>query len=96
LIYYLILKTMKKIIASLIEWEKYEIASNAARAPYFVVFNDKNYDKTIKNPFVSWWWAWFAVAELLKDEWCDLFIAWKFGWNLEEKLNEYGIKFDTK
>jgi len=85
---------MKKIIASLVEWENYEIASNAARAPYFVVFNDDNYEKTIKNPFVSGWWAWFAVAELLKNEWCDLFIAGKIWWNLKEKLEEYDIKFE--
>jgi len=44
---------MKKIIASLIEGEKYEIASNASRAPYFIVFNDDKYEKSIKNPFTS-------------------------------------------
>lgn len=84
---------MKKIIASLIEWSKYEIANNAARAPYFIFFNWDKYEKSIKNPFASWWWAGFAVAEFLKDEWCDLFIAWKVGGNLEEKLKEYNIKF---
>jgi len=87
---------MKTIIASLIEWENYEVATNAARAPYFVVFNWDNYEKSIKNPFVSWWWAGFAVAELLKDEWCELFIAWKIWWNLESKLNEYNIKYEIK
>ncbi len=87
---------MKKIIASLLEWEKYEVASNAARAPYFIVFNDDEYERSIKNPFVSWGWAWFAVAELLKQEKCDLFIAWKVGWNLEEKLDEYKIKYEIK
>jgi predicted Fe-Mo cluster-binding NifX family protein len=30
---------MKTIIASLIEGENYEIANNAARAPYFIVFD---------------------------------------------------------
>ena len=87
---------MIKIIASLIEWEKYEVASNAARAPYFIYFNWDKYEKSMKNPFVSGWWAGFAVAEFLKDEWCDLFIAWKIGWNLEEKLSEYNIKFEIK
>ena len=87
---------MKKIIASLIEGENYEVANNAARAPYFIVFNDEKYEKSIKNPFVSWGWAWFAVAELLNEEDCDLFIAWKFGWNLEEKLNEYKINYLIK
>ena len=74
---------MKKIIASLIDNEKYEVASNAARAPYFIIFIDDKYIETIKNPFISWGWAGFAVAELLKDNECDLFIAWKIGWNLE-------------
>jgi predicted Fe-Mo cluster-binding NifX family protein len=87
---------MKKIIASLLEWEKYEVASNAARAPYFIVFNNDKYEKSIKNPFVSWGWAGFAVAELLREEGCDLFVAWKVGWNLEEKLDEYGIKYEIK
>jgi len=32
---------MKKIIASLTEWINFEVASNAARAPYFVVFNNE-------------------------------------------------------
>jgi predicted Fe-Mo cluster-binding NifX family protein len=84
---------MKTIIASLVEWKNYETAVNAARAPYFVVFNWENYEKTIKNPFISWWWAGFAVAELLKNEWCELFIAWKIWENMESKLNEYNIKY---
>jgi hypothetical protein len=87
---------MKTIIASLTEWENYEIASNAARAPFFVVFEDSKYINTIKNPFTSWWWAWYAVAELLKKEWCELFIAWKIGWNLKSKLDEYSMKYEEK
>ncbi len=87
---------MKKIIASLVETENYEVANNAARAPYFIVFEDDKFIKSIKNPFVSWGWAGFAVAELLKDEWCELFIAWKIGGNLKDKLEEYEIKFEEK
>jgi predicted Fe-Mo cluster-binding NifX family protein len=44
---------MKTIIASLVEGENYEIASNAARAPYFIVFEDDKFIKSIKNPFVT-------------------------------------------
>lgn len=87
---------MKIIIASLLEGEKYEIANNAARAPYFVVFNSKTYQKTIKNPFVNWGGAWFAVAELLKDEWCEKFIAWKLWENLKNKLEEYNIYWEVQ
>lgn len=87
---------MKTIMASLVEWKKYEIANNAARAPYFVVFNWDEYEKTIKNPFTTWWWAWFAVAELLKDNWCEKFIAWKIWENLKWKLEEYNISYEEK
>jgi len=30
-----------------------DIAENAARAPYFLVFDDDKFIKSIKNPFVS-------------------------------------------
>ena len=85
---------MRKIIASLVEWEKYNISQNASRAPYFTVFENDKFVKSIKNPFVSWWWAWFAVADLLKKEWCKKFIAWKIWWNLKDKLDEYWIKYE--
>ncbi len=78
------------------EGQNYEIASNAARAPYFIVFEDDKYVKSIKNPFVSWGWAGFAVSELLKDEWCELFIAWKIGENMKGQLEEYGVKYEEK
>ena len=85
---------MKTVIASLVPGENYEIAQNAARAPYFVVFEDGKFVKSIKNPFVTWWWAWFAVAELLKEEWVNKFIAWKIWDNLKAKLEEYGIEYE--
>ena len=87
---------MKKIIASLVEGEDYEIAQNSARAPYFIVFEDDKFVKSIKNPFVSGWWAGFAVAELLKEEWCEKFIAWKIWDNLKNMLEEYGIEYEEK
>jgi len=87
---------MKTIIASLIKWENYQIANNAARAPFFIVFENDKYIKSIENPFKTGGWAWFAVAELLNDEWCNLFIAWKIWWNLQNKLEEYSIKIEEK
>lgn len=70
-----------------------EIAINAARAPFFLVFNDQDFIKSIKNPFVSWWGAWFAVADLLKDEWCELFIAKKIWDNMKNRLEEIWINY---
>ena len=84
---------MIKIIASSTEWENYNISNNAARAPYFIVFENDKYVKSIKNP-ISWWGAWPKVAKLLKDEGCNLFIAWKIWENLKEMLNTYWIKYE--
>jgi len=85
---------MRKIIASLVEWENYDISQNASRSPYFTVFENDKFIKSIKNSFISWGWAWFAVADLLKKEWCEKFIAWKIWENLKNKLNEYWIKYE--
>ncbi|MFK7780449.1 MAG: NifB/NifX family molybdenum-iron cluster-binding protein [Candidatus Gracilibacteria bacterium] len=87
---------MKTIIASLKEGENYEIAENAARAPYFVVLNGEEYEKTIKNPFTHGGGAGFAVAELLKDEGCEKFIAGKIGGNMKGQLDEFKITYEEK
>lgn len=85
---------MKTIIASLKWEENYEIASFAARAPYFVVFEDWVFSEVIKNPFTVWWWAGFWVAELLKEKNCGKFLAWKIWGNLRMKLEEYSIDYE--
>jgi predicted Fe-Mo cluster-binding NifX family protein len=87
---------MKKIIASLGKELSSWIASNSARALYFLVVENDVLIEVIDNPFKIWWWAWFAVAELLKDKWCDLFIAGKIWDNLEKKLKEYNINYEIK
>jgi predicted Fe-Mo cluster-binding NifX family protein len=33
--------------------ENSDIAENAARAPFFVVFDDNKFNKFIKNPFIT-------------------------------------------
>ena len=70
-----------------------EIAVNAARAPFFLIFNDQDFVKSIKNPFVSGWGAWFAAADLLKNEWCELFIAKKIWDNMKNRLGELWINY---
>ena len=87
---------MRKIVASLTDNKNSQIAENAARAPYFLVFEDDKLVKVIKNPFIVWWGAWFAVAQLLKDEEADVFVAKKVWPNLERLLNEYWIKIKLK
>ncbi len=85
---------MKKIIASLTEWPEYQIANQAARAPYFVVLEDWNYIKTISNPFTTGGWAWIAVADLLDKEWCDVFVAGNIWPNMKNYLEQYWIKYE--
>ena len=71
-----------------------DIAENAARAPYFLIFEDNKFIKSIKNPFVSGWWAGFAVAELLNNEWCEKFIAKKIWDNMKSSLDDYNILYE--
>ena len=83
---------MKKVIAALWPEKDAPIAENAARAPYFLVFENDNFVKAIKNPFTIWWGAWFAVAEMLKDIKADVFVAKKIWPNLKNLLDNYNIK----
>lgn len=74
--------------------EKADIAENAARAPYFLVFEDDKLVKVIKNPFTTWGGAGFAVADLLHDEWCKKFMAKKIGDNMKSALDNHGILYE--
>ncbi len=85
------MRTIKPILE---EDQNASIADNAARAPFFAIFDDDQFVKFVKNPFVSWWWAGFAVADLLKEEWCEKFIAKKIWDNMKNKLDEYGIVYE--
>jgi predicted Fe-Mo cluster-binding NifX family protein len=42
---------MKKVVASLGPNPNDPIAENAARAPYFLVFEDDKFVEAVKNPF---------------------------------------------
>jgi len=72
------------------------VAENAARAPYFLVFEDSRFVEAIKNLFTVWGGAWFAVAQMLKDMNVDVFVAKKVWPNLRQMLDEYGIKVEIK
>ncbi len=69
------------------------LADNAARAPFFLVFDDEHFVKSIKNPFVTWGGAGFAVVDLLKSEWCELFIAKKIWDNMKNALDNNAIAY---
>lgn len=74
--------------------EKADIAENAARAPFFVIFDDNKFVKSVKNPFTTWGGAGFAVADLLNNEWCDKFIAKKLWDNMKSALDNHNILYE--
>ncbi len=74
--------------------ENADIAENAARAPFFLVFDGDKFVKSIKNPFTTWGGAGFAVADLLHNESCEKFIAKKLGDNMKSALDNHGILYE--
>lgn len=74
--------------------EKSDIAINSARADYFAFFEDDKFIRFVKNPFTFWWGAGFAVADLLKNEWCEKIIVKKIWDNMKLKLEENGIIYE--
>jgi predicted Fe-Mo cluster-binding NifX family protein len=59
-----------------------------------LVFDDEKFVKSIKNPFTTWGGAGFAVADLLKDELCEKFIAKKLWGNMKSALDNHGILYE--
>lgn len=83
-----------KIIKPVLEENKdAALAENAARAPFFLVFDDETFVKSIKNPFVTWGGAGFAVVDLLKTEWCELFVAKNIWDNMKNALDDNAIAY---
>jgi predicted Fe-Mo cluster-binding NifX family protein len=70
------------------------VCSTAGRTPYFLLFENKNLIKVIKNPFAKGsGGAGFSVAHMLAKEKVNLVIAGKFGSNMIPVLEEKGIKY---
>jgi len=70
------------------------IAENSARAPFFLVFEDEKFIKTIKNPFTWGGGAGLASADLLKDVGCELFVAKKIWDKMKTALDRHGISYE--
>ena len=85
---------MKIAIAAEGKENSSEISVRGGRAPYYLVFENKELVEAIKNPFaIGSGGAGFSVAYLLADKKVDLVIAGKFGPNMERALEEKGLKF---
>ena len=86
-------KFSKIAIASTGKNEDSEVSPVAGRAPYFLIYENGNLVKTLKNPFaIGGGGAGFAVAKMLKDEGVELVAAGHYGENLIGALKEKGIK----
>jgi predicted Fe-Mo cluster-binding NifX family protein len=73
-----------------------EVCPTAGRAPYYLIFENKELIKTIKNPFVKGrGGAGNSVVQMLYNENVNLVISGKFGGNMtvamEEKEMSYKI-----
>ncbi len=63
------------------------------RAPHYIIFEDGEVSKVMKNPFaVGGGGASFGVVQMLSNEGVELIISGKFGPNMVTALEEKGIK----
>jgi len=85
---------MKIAIASEGKDIESNVSERGARAPYYLIFENKKLVEVIKNPFaVGGGGAGFSVAYMLADKKVNLIIAGKIGGNMESALKEKGIEF---
>ena len=85
---------MKIAIASEGENINSEISLRGARAPCYLIFEDKKLVDIVKNPFaVGGGGAGWSVGHMLAEKKVDLVIAGKIGPNMQSALVEKGIKF---
>ncbi len=85
---------MKTAIASEGKSEESEISKMGGRAPYYLIFEDKELIETIKNPFATGsGGAGFSVAHMLADKKVNLVIAGKLGENMVSALKDKGIDY---
>lgn len=84
---------MKIAIASKEDSQDSEISDVSGRAPFYMIYEDGNFEKKIKNPFsIGGGGAGFGVAKMLKNENVDIVAAGKFGGNIISALEEKNIK----
>jgi len=89
---------MKIAVAAVRKNETSEIAPQAGRAPYYLIFNENGeLLETISNPFrVGGGGAGFGVAKMLADKGIDVVIAERFGMNMISALKDRKLKHYEK
>ena len=75
---------MKIAVAALKKDQNSEISSQAGRAPYFLIFDEKStLLEALKNPFrVGGGGSGFGVAKMLEDKQITAVVAGQFGFNI--------------
>ena len=84
---------MKIAVAATNKNEKAEISTLGARAPFYLIFNEKGeLLEALSNPFaVGGGGAGFSVAKMLADKEVETMVAGEFGHNMLTALDERGI-----
>lgn len=83
---------MKIAIASEGQTSESIAATNAGRAPYYLIFEDKKLIETLKNPFLEdTGGAGVNMAELLIEKGVEKVVAGQFGGKMQAILEEAGI-----
>ena len=84
---------MKIAIASENKNEDSEISLKGGRAPYYLLFEDKELVEVIRNPFAKGsGGAGFSVAHMLAEKDVKMVVAGKIGGNMESALNDKNIE----
>jgi len=89
---------MKIAIATIKKNEDSEISLRAARAPFYLIFDEKGeLLETISNPFAfGSGGAGFGVAKMLADKGVDTIVAGAFGPNMISAMEGRGLKCQEK
>jgi predicted Fe-Mo cluster-binding NifX family protein len=84
---------MKTAIASDGKDKESNISIKGGRAPYYLIFENKNLVETIKNPFAAGGGgAGWSVAHMLANKKVKRVIAGKLGENMKTALKEKNIE----
>ncbi|MDA3856347.1 MAG: hypothetical protein PF569_08880 [Candidatus Woesearchaeota archaeon] len=73
-----------------------KVSPISGRASYYLIYDDKEFVKAIKNPFkIGGGGAGPAVAQMLTNEGVELIISGKLGEKMIGVLNSNGIKYQV-
>jgi len=70
-----------------------KVSEKGGRAPYYLIFENKELIETIKNPFLSGSGAGWSVAYMLAEKNVNKVISGKIGDKMESALKEKGLEF---